>query len=166
MNSPVVSFSGEQLSALIGWEFTKEEWQTFWNIWSSRKILLAYWLRREPIYALQWFDSALRLEMSYRPGTLTSAEVWALRSVSWTYQSRSTQPLNWGRYIDEQSCDLAHLEHCWNCRAHRYKDAALFFINRPDGVDVAVQLDWWKGWSGGLRAISAAALGVPKVRFS
>ena len=120
-------------------------------------------MRREPLpYWLNWLGGELQLEMSHVPGTLTVPDAWALKSLRCTRPIASAPRFDWGVGIDAEACDLKQLERLWATPARRHKDGAVFFISRPDGVELAIQLDWMEGWSGRLSSLSMAALGVPK----
>ncbi len=155
--------SVEPVRALVGWRATEERWQAFWDRWSGLQILSKHWLRRDVApFKLRWFGGELELEMAYEPGTLTVLETWALRGLRLHAFEGQPLCLDWGWGIDPSALDLAAFERKLAVTGRRHVSGASYFLSRTDGVELAIQLDWFHGHSGPLKSLSIAALGTPK----
>ncbi|WAC71179.1 hypothetical protein OU995_16425 [Roseateles sp. SL47] len=153
----------DSVRALVGWRATEERWQAFWDHWSGAKIRSEHWLRRDlASFNLSWFGGELELELAYEGGTLTVDETWALRSMRLNANWGQPLRLNWGWDIDPSALDLASFEQKLAVTGRRHVDGASFFLSRSDGVELAIQLDWFCGHSGPLKTLSIAALGTAK----
>ncbi|OWQ48355.1 hypothetical protein CDL60_07205 [Roseateles noduli] len=163
MSALAPSRSAAALQALVGWQSTEARWQAFWDRWSDGQILSTHWLRRDAAqFKLTWFGGELQLEFTYEPGTLTAPETWALRSLTLIAPEGRRPGLDWGVGIDLLSADLGSVERHLGVSSRRHANGASFFLSRPDGVELAIQLDWISGYTGALRAYTIASLGAPK----
>ena len=155
--------SADALVAILGWRATEARWQAFWDRWSNGQIRPGHWQKRDADpFELSWFGGELQLVLTYEPGTLTVPETWALRSVTLLDSDGSPHRLAWGSGIVEASCELTAMEAHFRASGRRHRNGASFFVSRPDGVELAIQLDWKSGFAGPLARYAVAAMGVPK----
>ena len=153
----------DALHALVGWRATEARWQTFWARWSDGQIRPAHWQKRDAApFELNWFGGELQLVLTYEPGTLTVPETWALDSVTLLASEVSPPRLAWGREIVNFCCELSAMEARFRTSGRRHRNGVSFFVSRPDGVELAIQLDWRSGFSGPLASYAVAAMGAPK----